>query len=67
MGAILQERLNRQQQILGNLRSRKRDRSTETLRNVEKQTFLSLGYNDCIFFHIFPYFYILTISAFSSI
>jgi hypothetical protein len=52
---ILQERLNRQRQILGNLKSRKRDRSTEALRNVEKQTFLSLGYNDCIFFHIFTF------------
>ena len=55
MDAILQERLNRQRQILGNLKSRKRDRSTEALRNVEKQTFLSLGYNDCIFFHIFTF------------
>jgi hypothetical protein len=39
MGAIMQERLNRQRQILGNLKSRKRDRSTEALRNVEKLTF----------------------------
>ena len=35
MNAILQERLSRQRQILGNLKSRKRDRSTEALRNVE--------------------------------
>ena len=55
MGAILQERLNRQKQILGNLRSRKQDRPTEALRNVEKQTFLSLRYNDCIFFQIFTF------------